>query len=269
MAGKEDSKSLSQQRFSKFAGNYVTSPAHAKGAELDRLVKIAQPQSDWIALDIATGGGHTALKFAPFVKRVIATDITPKMLDTAREFIGSQGVKNITFQLADAEDLPFDDGKFHLVTCRIAPHHFPNCPRFVREGARVLKPGGLLLIQDHVAPEDEVDARYIEEFERLRDPGHNLAYPESAWTGMLQDAGLKVEHAEQFVIRHEFLPWAERQGCTPEVIQRLISMVQNAPPSVIKWMQPRNFGTPEATFSGHQIIISGRKSKLQHSKNSP
>jgi len=259
MAGKEDSKSLSQQRFSKFAGSYVTSRVHAKGAELDRLVKIAQPQPDWIALDVATGGGHTALKFAPFVKKVVATDITPRMLDTAREFIGSKGVKNITFQLADAEDLPFDDGKFHLVTCRIAPHHFPDCPRFVREGARVLKPGGLLLIQDHVAPEDEGDARYIEEFERLRDPGHNLAYPESAWTVMLQDAGLKVEHTEQVILEIEFLSWAERQGCTPKVIRRLISMVEDAPSSVVEWMQPRNFGTPGAAFAGHQIIIAGRK----------
>lgn len=259
MSDKGNSKRLSQQRFSKFAGKYVTSAVHAKGAELDRLVEIAHPQPEWIVLDIATGGGHTALKFAPFVKRVVATDITPKMLDTAREFIGSQGAKNVTFQLADAEDLPFEAGSFHLVTCRIAPHHFSDCPRFVCEAARVLKTGGMLLVQDHVTSEEEGCAHYVEEFERLRDPGHNLAYPESSWRRMFRDSGLKVEHTEQFIIKHEFLSWAERQGCTPEVIQRLIGMVKDAPPSVVEWMQPQDFGTPKAAFSGHQIIIAGRK----------
>lgn len=259
MAGKGDLKRLSQQRFSKFAANYVTSSVHAKGAELDRLIEIAQPQPDWVMLDVATGGGHTALKFAPFVARVVATDITPKMLDAAREFINSQGVENVTFQLADAEDLPFEDEAFPLVTCRIAPHHFSDCPLFVREGARVVKSGGLLLVQDHVSSEDKQCAGYVEEIERLRDPSHNIAYSESAWTGMFQDAGLKIEHIEQFIKSLEFIPWAERQGCSPEVIQRLIKMIEDAPPSVVEWIQPQDFGTPKATFAGHQIIIAGRK----------
>ena len=71
-----DSKSLSRKRYTRFAEGYVTSKTHAKGTELDRLVEIAQPQPDWVVLDVATGGGHTALKFAPLVAQVIATDIT-------------------------------------------------------------------------------------------------------------------------------------------------------------------------------------------------
>jgi len=126
----EDAKSLSKERYGKFAQGYVTSQTHAKGADLDRLVEIAQPQADWVALDVATGGGHTALKFAPHVKRVIASDITPAMLEKARAFIGEQGVANIDFKEADAENLPFDDRSFDLVTCRIAPHHFPDCRPF-------------------------------------------------------------------------------------------------------------------------------------------
>ena len=80
MISDQDSKSLSQERFGKFAEDYVTSQSHASGYDLDRLVEIANPQADWLMLDIATGGGHTALKFAPHVRQVIATDITPKML---------------------------------------------------------------------------------------------------------------------------------------------------------------------------------------------
>jgi ubiquinone/menaquinone biosynthesis C-methylase UbiE len=263
MKAREDSKSLSQQRFSEFAQGYLTSEAHARGEELDRLVEIAQSRPDWLVLDVATGAGHTALKFAPLVNRVVATDITPKMLATAQEFLTEQGVRNVTFQHADAEDLPLEAEKFDLVTCRIAPHHFPDCPRFVQEGARVLKTGGVLLVQDHVSPEDEECARHVNAFQKLRDPSHNRSYSESAWIRMFQDAGLEVEHTEQITKRHEFLPWAERQGCTPEVVQRLVNMMEKAPPSVIEWMQPRDFGTSEATFVDRHIIIAGRKVNLK------
>lgn len=259
MTDRNDLKSLSQERYSKFADGYVTSKAHAKGDELGRLIEIAEPGPDWVVLDVATGGGHTALKFAPFVAQVIATDITPKMLASAKAFIAGQGVKNIILKPADAEDLPFDAKQFELVTCRIAPHHFPDCSRFVQESRRVLKPGGLLLIQDHVLSEDEQAARYVDTFEKLRDPSHNRAYSKSEWVSIFQEAGLKVEHTEQIIKRHEFFQWAERQGCTPETIERLIDMVKQAPAAVTGWMKPKDFGTSEATFANRHIIIAGRK----------
>ena len=76
----QEAKSRSQERFGQFAERYVTSQSHAKGSDLDRLFEIANPQADWLVLDVATGGGHTALKFAPHVQSVIASDLTFKML---------------------------------------------------------------------------------------------------------------------------------------------------------------------------------------------
>ncbi len=117
----------------------------------------------------------------------------------------------------------------------------------------------MLLVQDHLLPEDEQRARYVDEFEILRDPSHNRAYAESAWIGMFQKAGLKVEHTEQIIKQHGFLQWAERQQCSPDVIQRLLRMVENASPAAAEWMQFRDFGTSEAAFISHHIIIAGRK----------
>jgi ubiquinone/menaquinone biosynthesis C-methylase UbiE len=218
-----DSKALSRERYSKLAQGYITSETHAKGAELDRLVELAQPQPDWIILDVATGGGHTALKFAPHVAQVIATDITPGMLEKAKAFLAGQGTRNLSFQLADAEHLPFDDGCFDLVTCRIAPHHFVDADRFVCEGARVLKGGGLLLVQDHMLPEDKAAAYHVDAFEQLRDPSHNHAFSEAEWIVMFEAAGLEVEHTERIVKRHNFLAWARRQACTAETTERLVT----------------------------------------------
>ena len=262
----QDFKSLSQERYGKFAERYVTSKTHAAGEELKRLVEIADPQPDWIVLDVATGGGHTALRFAPHVARVIATDITPGMLDKAREFITGQGVSNVTFEPADAEALPFEDASFDLVTCRIAPHHFQDCACFVQESARVLRPGGMLLVQDLALPEDGEAARYIDAFERLRDPSHNRGYAESEWLSMFRAADLVPEHVEQIVKVHQFEPWARRQGCTAETIDELVRLVAEASQPVLAWMQPRNFGQPDASFVNNHILVAGRRPSPEHAR---
>jgi ubiquinone/menaquinone biosynthesis C-methylase UbiE/protein-S-isoprenylcysteine O-methyltransferase Ste14 len=254
-----DSKQLSQERYGRYGEGYVDSAAHARGEELARLVEIADPRPDWQVLDVATGAGHTALRFAPFVASVTATDITPKMVETARSFLSEKEATNVSCRRADAEDLPFEDGSFDLVTCRIAPHHFPDCARFVRESTRVLRAGGLLLVQDHVLPEDEAAARRVDDFERLRDPSHHRAYTEVEWRAMFRSAGLVVEHAEQIAKRHQLRPWAERQGCSEEIIEQLIGMVEGGSPAFREWIAPRDFGTPEASFVNRHLIIAGRK----------
>lgn len=260
MTEPKDSKALSEERYTKFAEGYVTSQTHAKGSDLDRLIAIADPQADWVALDIATGGGHTALKFSAYVKQVIATDLTPRMLEKAKAFITEEkGVTNVDFKQADAENLPFEDAQFDLVTCRIAPHHFPNVPQFVNECARVLKPGGMLLVQDHVLPEDDASARYVDEFETVRDPSHNRAFNESEWKAMFESAGVTVAHTEEYMKQHDFLDWSKRQGNDDATIAQLIQLMNDAPPIAKAWMDPKNWNSDSATFLNHHIIIRGRK----------
>lgn len=255
-----DSKSRSIDRYNRFAQGYVTSKTHASGSDLDRLVAIADPQPGWMTLDIATGGGHTALTFAPHVDTVIATDITPKMLDAAARHFAERDAHNIRVQLADAENLPFDDARFDLVTCRIAPHHFPDVPRFVGESVRVLKAGGLLLVQDHVLPDDGETAAAVDDFERFRDPSHNRAYSQPQWVAMFEAAGLTVTYTEQITKRHELLPWAVRQGNTPEMVAELYRRLQTATEAVAGWMQPDGLDDLHtASFVNHHLMIAGRK----------
>src|SRR6266545_7095190 len=141
-------KRLVQDQFGATAQSYVTSQSHAHGDDLQRMIELARPRGDERMLDIATGGGHTALAFAPHVREVVASDLTPRMLAAAEAFIRGQGVTNVLFEPADAEELPFADASFDIVTARIAPHHFPNPRRFVHQAVRVLRPGGLFLLDD-------------------------------------------------------------------------------------------------------------------------
>ena len=144
------SKTMIKEQFGANARAYISSQSHARGASLARLVELVQPQVDWRALDVATGAGHTAFTFAPHVKAVHATDITPQMLAVTTEQAQMRGLSNIVVEHADAEALPYETGTFDLVTCRIAPHHFGDVPLFVREAARVLRTGGIFALVDNM-----------------------------------------------------------------------------------------------------------------------
>lgn len=254
-----DVKSHSRDRFNQYAQSYVNSPSHQNIPELDRLFEIAAPQPDWLVLDVATGAGHTALRFAPHVRRVIASDIAQNMLDTAAAYITENGVTNVEFQLADAENLPFPDGMFDLVTCRIAPHHFPDAATFVRECARVLRSDGVLLVQDQVSSDDRAIDAAANDFERLRDPSHYHAYGFEEWLNMFTDAGFTVVYTEQWVKRHRLVYWAEQQGCTPDVIAELQRRLATVDDTMAAWMLPEGINTPDASFVNRHLVIKGIK----------
>jgi protein-L-isoaspartate O-methyltransferase len=106
-----DNRDLVKRQFGAHADRYVASVHHATGESLDRLVALVAPRPEWRALDVATGGGHTALALAPLVREVVATDLTPKMLKAAEEFLRSRGVTNARFREADAR---YDDAIVHF-----------------------------------------------------------------------------------------------------------------------------------------------------------
>ena len=263
-------KSLTQDRFGRYAEGYVSSQSFAAAPELELLREMAAPQPGWVLLDVATGGGHTALVFQPYVSRVIASDLTRRMLSSAREH-ARQVLENrrqdnaselaLEFHQVDAESLPYAQGTFDLVTCRIAPHHFPDAVMFVSEAARVLRPGGRLVVQDHLLPEDLETSAYLNAFEKLRDPSHQRGFSRLEWESMYIRAGLKVERVETVLKTHAFLPFAERQGCSPQVIAELAAMMRDAPAAVRAWREPHGFDgdLESAVFSDRHILIAGSK----------
>ncbi len=253
-----DPKSLSRDRFAEHAHEYVTSDAHARGDDLDAVVRLADPHPEWVALDVATGGGHTAIAVAPLVAGMVALDLTPEMLDAARGLADERGIAGIEFVLGDAEKLPFPDASFDLVTCRIAAHHFPDVQAFADEVARVLRPGGRFVLQDQCVPENAAAATFVNLFERLRDPSHNRSLAEGAWREVLRRAGLTVETAECFDKRMNLEHWAGMQGCTPETVTRLRELLAEAGETALAWMAVEGDGA-ETTFNIHQVVIAAVK----------
>ncbi len=256
----DDPNKLIRQQFGEHANDYATSDVHAKGESLQRLVELTQPQRDWIALDVSTGAGHTALIFAPHVARVTASDLTPQMLDAARKIALERGIANMDFKPADGHALPFDDGTFDLVTNRLALHHFTDARKGIAEMARVCKRGGIVALVDNAVPPDKQTAGYINHYEKLRDPSHNWVYPIARLEAMFADAQLKVEHIESFKKEMEFEPWADRQGCSAETKAKLRQLLTDAPNTVREFFVPRTDGE-KLFFSLTEAIIIGRKSR--------
>jgi SAM-dependent methyltransferase len=198
-------------QFEVTAPNYVDSPRHAAGDDLRRLVELADLRGDEHVLDIATGAGHTALAFAPHVADVVASDLTPRMLELAASLAGERGASNVRFIEAQAEQLPFPSQSFDVVTSRVAPHHFADPQAFVRETARVLVPGGRFLLDDQMAPDDPELDEFVNRFERWRDPSHVRAYTQGEWRAWMELAGLRVASVEDSERgSYDFADWTSR-----------------------------------------------------------
>lgn len=243
-----------QQQFGASAAAYVTSSVHAKGKDLPLLPGIAGLDGTQDVLDVATAAGHTALALAPHARQVTGVDLTSEMLVEARKLAAERGVANVTFAEADAEHLPFPDASFDVVTCRIAAHHFPNITAFCREAARVLRSGGVLVVVDNVAPEDDELDAFVNTVEKLRDPSHFREHKRSEWERFLSGAGLTFGLAHQFTTPMDREDWLVRMNVPAPVADEVRRRFAEAPDRV-----KEAFAITATGFQLHKVIITGRK----------
>lgn len=171
---------------------YRLSPEHREGWDLDLIVQWASGART--ALDVASGGGHVARRLREQGVQVVSCDASPGMEPDV---------------VCAAEDLPFADGSFDVVACRLAAHHFRDAVAGVEEMARVASE--LVLVVDNLRMGER-----DEEASRLRDPSHVRNYSEDEWRALFSDAGLHVEETRLGERRIAFEPWLERTGCAGE-----------------------------------------------------
>lgn len=182
---------------------YRTSEAHRQGEDLDLIVEWAAGART--ALDVATGGGHVARRLREAGLDVVSLDPAPGMQPD---------------MIAPAEHLPFADGSFDVVACRVAAHHFEGVDAAVREMARVTR-DRVLLADNLFASEG------LEEADRVRDPSHVRNYTEAEWRALFDAAGLEVEDVRTLVHPILFELWLERAGCTGPEAARVRTLVRD------------------------------------------
>jgi SAM-dependent methyltransferase len=179
--------------WSERAEAFRESAVHREGPDLDLLVEWCEPGVGVQALDVATGGGHVARRLREAGCDVVSLDPAPGMRPTV---------------VARAEEIPFADGSFDVVACRIAPHHFDDVRAAMSEMARVSR--DRVVIEDNLFTSEE-----FEEAERLHDPTHVRCYSEQEWRTFFDETGLEVEETETFERWLDVEAWLARVE-TPE-----------------------------------------------------
>ena len=259
MSETPDRKAQIEERFGSSAQAYADSAGHRGGPDLDRMLELAGLHGDEEILDVATGAGNTALAFAPLVRRVVALDLAEGMIATTRARFEDAGFGNAEFVVRDAENLPFADESFDVVTCRIALHHFLDVARSTREVFRVLRPGGTYLMEDSLGPDAEAVAAFLHDAECLRDRTHVRSYPRSEWIRILHAAGFLTDRAEVFRKRHDFEAWLERGGTPDADKDALRAAFLSAPEPVRAVLEIETEGGRVRAFTDEKILLAARR----------
>jgi len=179
-------------------------------ANLDWIVARLAPAAGEQVLDVAAGAAHLGRALAPHVAHVSALDLTPEMLAQGQRLATGDGLRNITFQRGDAAALPWLDGQFDLVACRLTLHQVADPAAVVREMVRVTRPDGRIGIIDITVEDDPVLAAEANRLERLRDPSHGRTLTVGEIRTLLTEAGAGVSATQSRDQRLDFEDWMNR-----------------------------------------------------------
>lgn len=102
-------------------------------------------QPDHRVLEVGCGTGTTALHHAPKAGHILATDISAKMIDIAREKARATGLDNVRFEVSSIDDLDATPCQYDVILAHSILHLVADLPRTLRKLRRMLEPGGLLI----------------------------------------------------------------------------------------------------------------------------
>jgi ubiquinone/menaquinone biosynthesis C-methylase UbiE len=215
--------------FTAQADGFNRSSAANDAQLLDAMLALAAPHASETWLEAACGPGVITRRLAPHVRGVHGVDLTPAMVDLARESAAAAGLTNATFAVGDATATGMADASFDGAITRFSLHHIPVPGRVLDELSRVVRPGGSIVVADHLADEDADGFAWSQEVERLRDPSHWASLTRDRLRDHAAAAGLHAESETIVPIELDFDDWLRRGSEDPSVHRLVERLLDDAP----------------------------------------
>ena len=183
------------------------------------------------ALDVGAGTGALAHALAPHVREVVALEIDEAMAERARV----DAPANVEVMVGDGEHLPFDDFSFDLAATLRTLHHTRRPELLIAELARVVRPGGLLLVVDQIAPVDPLEAFELNRFERARDPSTTRVLAEGDLRALFDANGLVLQREDIVHEPRDLDSYLDLAGCEGFDRERAHSLAPAGYEGVLGW----------------------------------
>ncbi|MHB1606954.1 MAG: class I SAM-dependent methyltransferase [Leptospirales bacterium] len=220
------------RQFSEGAKRYLNSEVHSRGLDLDWIVGMVEQNHPRNLLDLGSGAGHVSFRVSPHVQTVTALDPSSEMLATVRGESVSRGLQNIVTRVGQSDAIPFESGTFDWIVSRYSAHHWADLRASLHECARVLSPGGRILLVDSVSSENALLDTWLQAIELLRDTTHVRSYRVSEWTALLEGADFRVVSLKRRKLVLPYLPWLQRAGTSETRTGMIGSLFDLAPDEV-------------------------------------
>lgn len=208
-----------------FARNEVAKMAETLGSLVELVPE--DPEAKW--LEVACGPGAISRALAPRVGHVHGVDLTPAMVTKATEEAQREGLGNVEFSVGDATALDLPEARFDGAVTRFSLHHIPAPGRVVAEMARVVRPGGRVIVSDFVADPDRDFYVAVEEIERLRDPSHWSCLTAAQLRTVGETHGLELESERLIPFEIDFDSWLERGSGGPGATALIEGLIERLP----------------------------------------
>jgi ubiquinone/menaquinone biosynthesis C-methylase UbiE len=249
-----------RESFTTQAKAFAANPWVTDEDRIRRLVAAARLTGTERVLDIATGPGYIAEAFAGAAREVVGVDLTDAMLAIGKQRTSENGVSNVSFRAADAQNLPFENGAFDIVVCRLALHHLLKPLQVLLEMARVCRIGGVVLVEDIYASEHPERAAYQDRWETLRDPSHVRTLALSELLQLFRDVGLETDSVlTADDLNPEVERWLETTKTPPERAGEIRRLLEEDRKHDLSGTRPFQDATGRLYFHARTAILAGRK----------
>lgn len=221
--GNKHNRSIIDQ-FTKQATPFTEKAGHSDSSAFQLMFDLTGVSKEDTVLDIACGSGLVTTAFALKAKHATGIDITPAMIEKAKEIQKEKGLRNLSWQIGDVTKLPFDGESFSMVITRYSFHHFVDPANVLSEMKRVCKKGGTLMIVDVAVPPEKRDA--YNHLEKLRDPSHTSAYTLQEMFDMAKELKLTDIKTEWYKVEMELEDQLEASFPNPGDDEKIRELVK-------------------------------------------